>query len=56
MKISKEEMNAIMSLAQKIIKEQDNLKKNDKEIIRSSEDYHDMTDYMAPEKCEGCND
>ena len=52
--MSREEMNAIISLAQKIIKAKE--KQKEKEILRKSEDYHDTTGYMGPEKCENCND
>jgi len=42
MKMDKKEIQAIMSLAKKILQEQD---KQDIKIIRESEDQHDMTDY-----------
>tara|TARA_R110002012_G_scaffold304529_1_gene508066 strand:- start:167 stop:331 length:165 start_codon:yes stop_codon:yes gene_type:complete len=54
MTLSKEEINAIMSLAAKIIMEQEK-NKSDK-AIRESEDFLDLTDVRAPEKCPDCND
>ncbi len=30
--------------------------KDDLKNIRASEDYHDTTDYLGPQKCEECND
>ena len=41
MKISQKEIDAIMSLAKKIILERENTK--ELEILRKSEDEHDMT-------------
>ena len=31
-------------------------KKNDLELLRQSEAYHDTTSYLGPQKCEDCND
>ena len=30
--------------------------KTDLATLRESEDYHDMADYLGPQKCEECND
>jgi len=62
MEISKEEINAIMSLAKKIIQHQSEEKWNKQ--IRQSEDKYDNMDIDAiewddirnPERCENCND
>jgi len=52
MDMSKEEVAAIMSLAKKILQEQD--KKKDLVILRDSEDQHDMTGRPGPGNCECC--
>lgn len=62
MEISKEEINAIMSLAKKIIQHQSEEKWNKQ--IRQAEDKYDNMDIDAiewddvrsPERCETCND
>ena len=55
MKMDKREIEAIMSLAKKILQEQD---KRNIEVIRRSEDDHDMTDYsfdvVNDKECEVC--
>jgi|TARA_R100000742_G_C4279178_1_gene103133 hypothetical protein len=56
--LNKEEINAIISIAQKIIKHEEDkkFKTNVKEMIRESEDVVDYEGARAPEKCEDCND
>lgn len=54
MTLSKNEIDAIISLASKIIMEQEKQKSN--KAIRESEDSVDLTDYRGPEKCPDCND
>ena len=59
MQITKQEMEAIISLAKKIIEHQSEEKWNKQ--IRESEDKYDnmdvdARDYLGPEKCENCND
>ena len=59
MKINKKEMEAIISLAKKIIEHQAETKWN-KQIRQSEDKYDNMDidsrDYLGPEKCENCND
>lgn len=67
MNMSKEEVTAIMSLAKKIIQHQSDKEwlqdlkdegkdtDGDLEILRKSEDYHDMTGRPGPGNCE-CHD
>ena len=50
MTLSKEEINAIISLAAKIIQEQEKIKSD--KAIRKSEDFLDLTDVRRPD----CND
>jgi len=64
MNMSKEEVAAIMSLAAKIIQHQDDKEwlqdlqdesvdtPNDLEVLRKSEDYHDMTGRPGPGNCD----
>ena len=54
MQIDKNEMEAIISLAKKIIEHQSELEWNKQ--IRESEDVLDYEGARAPEKCETCND
>lgn len=54
MEINKKEIEAIISLAKKIIEHQAKTKWNKQ--IRQSEDIVDYEGYRAPEKCEECND
>ena len=59
MEINKKEMEAIISLAKKIIEHQAEIEWNKQ--IRQSEDKYDNMDidssvYLGPEKCENCND
>ena len=54
MEITKEEMNAIISLAQKMIIKLEENKMNTH--IRESEDVIDWDSIRTPEKCEDCND
>ena len=54
MEINKKEMEAIISLAQKIIQHQSQKEWNKQ--IRQSEETIDYEGYKAPEKCEDCND
>tara|TARA_B100000459_G_scaffold140697_1_gene99934 strand:+ start:926 stop:1090 length:165 start_codon:yes stop_codon:yes gene_type:complete len=54
MQITKQEMEAIISLAKKIIEHQSETKWNKQ--IRQSEDTIDYEGARAPEKCEDCND
>ncbi len=39
-----------------VLKKLDSPERSDKEIIRSSEDHHDLTDVIGYQKCEDCND
>tara|TARA_R110002051_G_scaffold324280_2_gene420831 strand:+ start:111 stop:320 length:210 start_codon:yes stop_codon:yes gene_type:complete len=67
MDMSKEEVAAIMSLAKKIIQHQNDKQwlqdlqdesvdtPNDLEVLRKSEDQHDMTGRPGPGSC-GCHD
>jgi hypothetical protein len=59
MQITKQEMEAIISLAKKIIEHQSEEKWN-KQIRQSEDKYDNMDvdarDYLGPEKCESCND
>ena len=56
MKMSQKEINAIMSIAAKIIKHQEaeRTKKEINTIIRDSEDEHDKTGQPRPGNC-GCH-
>jgi len=68
MNMSKEEVTAIMSLAKKILQHQSDKKwlqdlqdesvdtPNDLDVLRKSEDYHDMTGRPGPGNCECHND
>ena len=59
MEINKKEMEAIISLAKKIIEHQAEIEWN-KQIRQSEDKYDNMdidsSDYLGPEKCENCND
>lgn len=59
MEISKKEIEAIISLAKKIIEHQSEIEWN-KQIRQSEDKYDNMDidsrDYLGPEKCENCND
>jgi len=57
MTLSKEEINAIMSLAAKIIKAEEDMNvKKELELLRKAEDHEDILDYSGPQKCPTCND
>ncbi len=58
MKLSQEEINAIMSIAAKIIEHQETsrTKKEINKIVRNSEDEYDMTARLGPKSCEDCDD
>tara|TARA_R100000808_G_scaffold22546_1_gene49080 strand:- start:18633 stop:18836 length:204 start_codon:yes stop_codon:yes gene_type:complete len=62
--LEREEVEAFLEVVEAIEKNMPLIKKiynkmnlkSDLKTIRKSEDYHDMTDYLGPQKCEDCND
>ena len=55
--LSNKEIETFIGFAQKIIKALDaSIKDKELRTLRRSEDHVDMSDVMAPEKCEECND
>jgi len=59
--LTREEVDVLIKILEKFkiadLKSQmKTLEKTDLTALRKSEDYHDMADYLGPQKCEECND